>query len=70
MTNAKKTIQDKINALDGLVAWFQSDDFQLEEATATLKKAAELADDIEKELKFIENEVVDVKKSFQSDAEA
>lgn len=69
MTNAKKTIQEKIDDLDGLVAWFQGDDFQLEEAAATLKKAAALAGDIEKDLKTIENEIVDVKKSFQSDSE-
>lgn len=70
MTNAKKTIQEKINDLDGLVAWFQGEDFQLEEAAATLKKAAALAADIEKDLKTIENEVVDMKKSFQSDSES
>ncbi len=69
MTNAKKTIQEKIDDLDGLVAWFQGEDFQLEEAAATLKKAAALAGDIEKDLKTIENEIVDVKKSFQSDSE-
>ena len=69
MTNAKKTIQEKIDDLDSLVAWFQGEDFQLEEAAATLKKAAALAGDIEKDLKTIENEIVDVKKSFQSDSE-
>ncbi len=69
MTNAKKTIQEKIDDLDSLVAWFQGEDFQIEEAAATLKKAAALAGDIEKDLKTIENEIVDVKKSFQSDSE-
>ena len=69
MTNAKKTIQEKIDDLDSLVAWFQGEDFQLEEAAATLKKAAALAGDIEKDLKTIENEIVDVKKSFQLDSE-
>ena len=69
MTNAKKTIQEKIDDLDGLVTWFQGEDFQLEEAAATLKKAAALAGDIENDLKTIENEIVDVKKSFQSDSE-
>ncbi len=69
MTSAKKTIQEKIDDLDSLVAWFQGEDFQLEEAAATLKKAAALAGDIEKDLKTIENEIVDVKKSFQSDSE-
>ena len=70
MSSAKKTIQDKIDDLDGLVAWFQGEDFQLEEASATLKKAADLAADIERDLKTVENEIVDIKKSFQSDTEA
>jgi len=70
MTNDKKTIQDKIDNLDKLVSWFQGDDFQLEEAAATLKEAAKLATDIEKDLKTIGNEIVDVKKTFQSDLDA
>ncbi len=70
MTSDKKSIQDKVNELDKLVEWFQGDDFQLEDAKARLKKAADLAREIEKDLTTIGNEIVEVKKSFQSETEA
>ncbi|MDB5183487.1 MAG: hypothetical protein JWO07_168 [Candidatus Saccharibacteria bacterium] len=70
MTNAKQSIQEKVSELDKLVAWFSGDDFQLEEAKATLKKAADLATDIEKDLKSVSNEIIEIKKSFQTDTEA
>lgn len=69
MTSDKKTIQTKLDALNEAVAWFQGDDFQLEDASVRLRGAIELANDIEKELKSIENEIVDVQKSFQSDTD-
>lgn len=70
MTSDKQTIQDKIDELDQLVKWFQGDDFQLEEAKEMLKKAAKLADTIEKDLQSIANEIVEVKKSFQTETDA
>lgn len=70
MTSDKKTIQDKVEELDKLVEWFQGDDFQLEDAKATLKKAADLAAEIEKDLTSVANEINEVKRSFQSEAEA
>ena len=69
MTSAKKTVQEKLDELDTLVKWFQGDDFQLEEAKTTLKKAAGLAEEIEKDLTSIANEITEVKKSFQSDSD-
>jgi exonuclease VII small subunit len=69
MTNAKQSIQDKVSELDKLVEWFSGDDFQLEEAKATLKKAADLATDIQKDLTSVSNEIVEIKKSFQTDTE-
>ncbi len=70
MKNDKLSIQEKVNELDKVVEWFQSDDFQLEKATTMLKKAADLANDIERDLKTIANEVNEVKKSFQADTDA
>jgi exonuclease VII small subunit len=70
MKSDNKTIQDKVTELDKLVEWFQGDDFQLEDAKARLKKAAELAAEIEKDLTSVANEIKEVKKSFQSESEA
>ena len=67
MTKSEKTIQEKISQLDELVAWFESDDFQLEQASAKLKEAAKLASDIEHDLNAVANDIEQVKKSFASD---
>jgi exonuclease VII small subunit len=58
------TIQQKTEQLDELVAWFESDDFELEKASAKLKEAQKLALDIEHDLEVVENEITIVKKSF------
>jgi exonuclease VII small subunit len=64
-----KTIQDKIAELDRAVAWFEGDDFQLEQASDKLKEAAKLAKEIEHDLDAIANDIREVKKSFATDSE-
>lgn len=64
MTKSKPTIQEKIAALDEFVAWFESDEFELEQASAKLKEAAKLAADIEHDLEHVANDIREVKKSF------
>lgn len=63
------SIQAKLQQLDELVAWFQSDEFELEQATTKLQDAKRLATDIEQGLDAVENEITIIKKSFASDAE-
>lgn len=66
--NNDKTIQDKIDDLDKLVAWFDGDDFQLEQASEKLKQAAALATEIENDLQSIANDIQIVKQSFASES--
>lgn len=68
MTKSDPTIQEKITKLDELVAWFEGDDFQLEQASAKLKEATKLAADIEHDLSSVANDIEQVKKSFASDS--
>ncbi len=63
------SIQAKLQQLDEVVAWFQGDDFELEQATDKLQQARSLASDIERDLDSVENEITIIKKSFASDAE-
>lgn len=63
------SIQARLQQLDELVAWFQSDEFELEQATSKLKEAKQLATEIEHGLNVVENEITIIKKSFASDAE-
>ncbi|MCA9334799.1 exodeoxyribonuclease VII small subunit [Candidatus Saccharibacteria bacterium] len=70
MSKNNETIQQKITRLDKVVAWFESDDFELEQASQKLKEAAKLANEIEADLASIANDIQQVKQSFQSDLHA
>lgn len=61
------TIQDKIAKLDAFVAWFQGEEFELEQASAKLKEAAALAAEIEHDLEAVANDIQIVKQSFATD---
>lgn len=67
--DADESIQSKIAKLDEFVAWFESDEFQLEQATAKLKEAAKLAAEIENDLESVANDVQIVKQSFATESE-
>jgi len=62
--NENKTIQEKITALEGLVAWFDSDEFTLEIALDKFKEAEKLASEIETDLSQLKNDIEVVKQKF------
>lgn len=64
MSKSDTTIQQKMIELGAMVAWFDSDEFQLETALEKFKQAEALADAIEDDLKNLKNEIEVVKKKF------
>ena len=64
MSKQNKTIQEKMRELDALVAWFDGEEFNLEEAMGVYKKAEALAESIKKELAEYKNEIIVLKKKF------
>ncbi|MCR5700055.1 MAG: exodeoxyribonuclease VII small subunit [Candidatus Saccharibacteria bacterium] len=60
----KKSLNQKIAALDTEVEWFYSDDFKLEEATEKYKKAIKLAKEIEQDLSDLQNEIQVLSEDF------
>lgn len=68
MSEKNKTIQEKLQKLSALVAWFQGPDFELEQAIDMYKQAETLANEIEQELTELKNEISVVKKRFDQDA--
>ncbi|HMM62351.1 MAG TPA: hypothetical protein PKC86_02215 [Candidatus Saccharibacteria bacterium] len=66
MSKTSKTIQEKTTELTDLVAWFDSDEFSLEEALDKFKLAETLASDIEKDLLALKNDIQVVKQKFDS----
>lgn len=57
MSKQEKSLNEKLKELDKKVEWFYSDDFELEEAVKKYKEAAELAKEIEDDLKKLKNEI-------------
>lgn len=68
MSKADKTIQEKMTELSELVAWFDSEDFELERALDLFRQAEKLAGEIETELNTLKNEVVLIKQKFTESA--
>ena len=64
--NAPKTVQGKLGDLSELVTWFQSPAFKLEEAVDKYKQAEALAEEIEKDLTKLKNDIKVVKKKFDA----
>ena len=61
----KKTVSQKMTELSEVVAWFESDEFELEQAIAQYKTAEKLADDIDNDLAELKNEITILKQKFE-----
>lgn len=58
------TVAEKTAKLDELVAWFDGDDFELEQAIEKFKEAEKLAEEIEHDLSELKNTITVVKQKF------
>ena len=65
-TTTKKTVSQKMSDLSTLVAWFESDEFVIEQAVEKYKEAEKLARDIEHDLESLKNEVTVLKQQFDA----
>ncbi len=70
MSQQNKTIAQKRAELSELLAWFESDEFTVEEAVDRFKTAEKLAADIEKELTEAKNTITVLKQRFDESAAA
>lgn len=64
---SSETVAKKLARLSELVAWFESDDFVLEEAVGRFKDAEKLAGEIEHDLSELRNEITVLKKKFDEE---
>lgn len=67
MSKENKTINKKTEELSELVAWFDSEEFTVEEALDKFKQAEALASEIEDDLNNLKNEVNIIKRKFDSE---
>ena len=68
MSEQNKPVQAKLTELSELVAWFQGATFTLEEALGKFKQAESLAEEIEKDLTKLKNDIKVVKKRFDTES--
>lgn len=66
MSTPSKSLKQKLDELTQAVAWFDSDEFVLEQAVDRFKQAEKLAAAIEADLSALKNEVTVLKKNFDS----
>jgi exonuclease VII small subunit len=57
MKHTSQTIEEKITKLEVQVAWFESDEFVLEEATTRYAAASQLADEITQDITELKNTI-------------
>lgn len=56
-TKKNETLNQKMAELNQKIEWFNTDEFQLDEATTKYKEAIDLATEIKKDLTEMKNEV-------------
>lgn len=59
-----KTLSEKIKNLESQIDWFYSDEFELEKATEKYKEATKLAQELQKDLNDLQNEIEVLKEDF------
>lgn len=62
-----RTIDEKMTDLDKMVAWFDGEEFKIDEALAKFKEAKELANEIENDLANVKNQINVISKKFDKD---
>jgi len=59
-----KPLGDQLKQLDDLIAWFDQDDFDLDEALKKFDEGIQLTEEIESRLKTLENKITVLKERF------
>lgn len=58
------SVKDNLARLSEMIAWFQSDEFTLEQAVPMYKEAEAVAEKIEADLSELKNEITVIKQKF------
>jgi exonuclease VII small subunit len=58
------TLAEQIEQLDALAAWFERDDFDIEEAIKKFEEASEVAESVKAKLLNLENKITMLKERF------
>lgn len=69
MSEKKSSIRQQLAKLDELLAWFDSDDFEIDAALDVFEEAKKLADAIEQNLETVKNDITVIDEKFNRDKE-
>lgn len=69
MSEKKSSISEQLAKLDELLAWFDSDDFEIDAALDVFEEARKLADAIERDLETVKNDITVIGERFDRDRE-
>lgn len=67
MSQPKTDIQAQLAQLEEVVAWFERDDIDIQEAIARFEEGSRLAEDIKKQLAQLENKITVLKERFDQE---
>lgn len=67
MSKQSSSIQSKLALLNEKVGWFDSDEFELEQAIDKFAEAEKLAEEIEGDLATLRNEITVLKQRFDQE---
>lgn len=65
-TEKSSTVADKIEKLEALLAWFESEEITVEQSLKKYEEALKLSQELEKDLKEAKNKVEVIKQNFAS----
>lgn len=68
MSDPKTNLQDQLQELEAIVAWFERDDLDIQEAIDKFEAGSKLADQIKGRLATLENKITVLKERFDQDA--
>lgn len=64
MLEKNKSISKQLTELDQLIAWFDQEDFDLDEALKKFDEGVKLADEVKERLSALENKITILKQRF------
>jgi len=61
---SQQKINDKLAKIDELIAWFNNDDFDIDEALEKFEELSKLSDEVQKDLDEVDNKINILKQKF------
>jgi exodeoxyribonuclease VII small subunit len=66
MSQSQKSLRELINEFETVIAWFDSEDLDVESAIAKFEEGSKLAEQIKRQLAEAKNKIEIVKKKFDA----